>query len=306
MLEATYPGRIKVDYMQGYLEATWADLMPYDIIFVQRPSNTVELDFVSRCGSAHKKIWVDYDDLLTGIPQGSPVHHISKDNHWVIPSILKAADLVTVSTSAIKQAYKECNPNIHVVKNAHNDFLFPVEAKENPEIKGMKKPRIVWRGSPTHDGDLHAWKKELKRIQKKYSLHTFGWFSEFARRELGIRYENMRRGMETMDYFHEFYKINPHLSLFPLEHTEFNQSKSNICALETLYAGGICMVPEGFPEFTGTALQFNSVNIEELIKRVLSDPETFMRLHNAHWNKVLSDQILSKTNAQRIQLIEAL
>lgn len=304
-LERAYPDQIKVSYMGNFHEATWADILPFDVIFVQRPSNQRELEFISLCGTAHKKIWVDYDDLLTDIPQSNPVHGGAKDNTWIIPSILNASDLVTVSTNTLRSKFIKYNPNTHVVKNAHDDFLFHVEHKELPNLEAENQ-KIAWRGSPTHDADLFFWSKTLKQVSENYPMYTFGRFSEFMRMFYNVQRENMFHSMSVLDFMHEFYRFNAPITVFPLEDNLFNQAKSNICALETLYAGGICFVPEGFAEFTGTALTFNENNLLELIDSVLSDKEKFIKLHNALWENVCKSQLLSITNKKRLELILSL
>jgi len=109
--------------------------------------------------------------------------------------------------------------------------------------------------------------------------------------------------MTVLDFMHEFYRFNAPITIFPLEDIPFNQAKSNICALETLYAGGICLVPEGFAEFDGTAVRFNENTLLETIEDLLTDPEKFEEIHNHQWQKVCQTQLLSITNKKRLELI---
>jgi hypothetical protein len=303
-LEKCYPDQIKVSYMDNFLGAEWPDLLPFDIIFVQRPSNRQELDFIHRCKSAHKKVWVDYDDLLTEIPEVSPVYNHLPENQECIPIILAMADLVTVSTVKIQRAFIEYSRNVQVIKNAHNDFMFPVGAKEGPApLKGYK---VAWRGSPTHDSDWFTWRNTLRSVTRKKNFFAFGKMNEYMRSDLGIRRENFIPGMDVTRFLHQLYWFNPRIVLFPLDNIDFNKAKSNICALETIYAGGVCMVPEGFSEFTGTTIQFTKEDFRQLFDSLTKDDEAFLSVHQRHWETMLKDQILSKTNLKRLDLIKNL
>jgi anthranilate/para-aminobenzoate synthase component II len=98
----------------------------------------------------------------------------------------------------------------------------------------------------------------------------------------------------------------PDVMVFPLEEHNFNKAKSNIAAIEILYGGGICLSPQGLPEFAGTSLQFTKENIHGLMEQIMGNEVLFTEVHNRQCERSKEYQVLSVTNKQRLELIKNL
>lgn len=295
---------IQHTYLQNYIHAKWDDVLPYDVIFVQRPSTEREFNFLLICKRLGKKVWLDYDDLLTDIPPSNPVFHVNPDCAKWVYECCSIADLITVTTQPIKDKllFSGCK-NIHVVKNAHNDFVLPMaHAQKDGQIK---QPKIIWRGGITHEMDLFDYRVDMREIIDTFpAVRMFGNVSTYIKRDLGILDKMNIPGLPLEEYLNYLCQYNPTFLVFPIEDSEFNRAKSNIAAIEALYSGAICIVPEGFREFAGTSVSAKKGEFVETINAILDSDMKSIRRNQLE--KIQKDQVLSVTNEIRYKLITEL
>lgn len=295
---------IQHSYLQNYLKASWDDLLPHDVIFVQRPSTEKEFNFILIAKRLGKKVWLDYDDLLTDIPPSNPVFHVNPDCAKWVYECCSVADLITVTTQPIKNKllHSGCK-NIHVVKNAHNDFILPMNLAQKDGQ--LKQPKIVWRGGITHEMDIFDYRNDMRQIIDTYpAVRMFGNISTYIKRDLGIMDKMNIPGMPLEEYFNYLCNYNPTFVVVPLENTEFNQAKSNIAAIEALFSGAICIVPTGFSEFANTSVNSEKGEFVETIEVIISSD--FHSIRKNQLEQIKKDQVLSVTNEIRYKLIKEL
>ena len=224
---------------------TWASMTHADAVFMQRPykdGHVVKMEIAKDIGL---KLWVDYDDYLLGVPADNPNHAIynSKETKMNILRCLAMADVVTVSTQALADLYKDFNKNIVVVNNAYEKRLYPYR-KPAPRNK-----LVMWRGSSTHHRDAMGYAQPIIELQnderfKDWTYHYVGdnlWFiTEFTPHASTLWSE----AIDVIRYFKHIHEVAPSLMMVPLHDSAFNRCKSNIAWIEATHAGGVALVPD--------------------------------------------------------------
>lgn len=278
---------------------SWVNMLSCDVLFMQRPFDESHLYFITQAKNMGKKIIVDFDDLITDVPEHNPCYSLYLHNKKHILQILRIANEVWVSTESLKQQWSRYNKNIYVISNAHNDYVFPVEKKKN---FNRESKTIFYRGGDTHRLDLMGISAEISIIAKNNSCFNFYFMGcddnhEFRR----INSENsnvmVTNGVPFIQYFNHLCELNPLLMLCPLEETTFNSCKSNISWLEGTYAGAAFVGKKTLPEFSYEPI----FNIDKLGKfEDYIQPKRAERFHNESWNYIKNNLLLSITNQQRI------
>lgn len=283
----------------------WHTLYTSDVVFFSRPNGSHLMDIIAEVKDMSKIVWVDYDDLLDGLNDYNPakVHFGREDIIESVKLILAMADAVSVSTQYLKDAYQQyAKAGIVVLKNAFDSSLFnfmPVRPQADPI-------RLHWRGSATHLGDLMTvkpvfdyviksddWKVKFHGLQK-WMLHAYPEGYDLA------DWEN-----RLFRYFKTLAGENPDWLIFPLIDDPFNQSKSNISAIEALTAGAAVLAPSGFPEFImpGVINYHDQSHLMALVKEIESgalDKVTHV-MRGRQW---MSEKLTLKIeNGKRLDLI---
>ena len=119
----------------------WSDLLMYDVVMIQRPYTADLIPFIKQIKIMGIKLWLDYDDNLLDVPEDNPAYtrymqQNVKDN---ITTVLKLADVVSVTTNALKVAYQKYNPNIKVIPNSFNDSLFMRDSQKYTRWEGGRR-----------------------------------------------------------------------------------------------------------------------------------------------------------------------
>lgn len=302
-------------YYDGGMGYSWADLLPYDVLLLQRPSMDAakRIKLIEFMKSLGKKIWVDFDDNLFDVPMENRVSDsITQDVKMSMFQLLNLADLITVSTQDLKDYYQKIGikPTIEVVPNAWNFDLHGFadcynEVKEVPPPQ-KKKVKYLWRGSETHQGDLIS---AGEAIMKAASVHqdlvhwTFMGYNPWMLTEnIPREWWSYIKSEDIMEYFRNLKAQAPQLMFFPLRDNALNRSKSNIAWMEATYAGAVCIAP-GWPEWNkpGVMPYFNDEDFEKL----LIDPQP--EKHNDWWEEsadyIRENLSLTKVNAKRKELL---
>lgn len=226
----------------------WHHIYESDVLVVSRPNGDEVLNLIAESKRMGKKVVVDIDDLLHGLTDANPAakHFNKPEILQSIETALNMANSLIVSTPYLADFYRAYFAGqITVIPNCVIPEITPYAIN-----KPIHNPlRVFWRGSTTHLADLHTVEKvwNIMANSTDYSLMFIGverfimpWFQGKAHfipwQTLFALWEGMRNsGIDV--------------GLFPLTNDAFNQSKSNIFAMEVLTAGGLPIVPEGFPEF---------------------------------------------------------
>jgi hypothetical protein len=250
--------------LHPYLEGggyTWADLLSYDWIFLQRPSldASKRIKLIEFCKRLKKKIWIDFDDNLFALPMENRVYDdITKEVKDSMFLVLNMADVITVSTPALKESFEKIGvkARIEVIPNAW-DFELNGFADSFNEIKQLPPPqqtkvKYLWRGSETHWMDLmgagEAIMGAIGELQNKVMWAWMGYNPVFLTENVPIEWWSYSKGEDIFEYFRNLKMYAPQVLFFPLRDNHLNRSKSNIAWMEATFAGAVCIAPN-WPEW---------------------------------------------------------
>jgi hypothetical protein len=284
----------------------WDFLNLFDIVFMMRPTEVHHLNIIKACNNFNIPVWIDYDDLLTNIPQDNPayfVHYNSKDYKAVIDQILMRCTFATFST---KKLMETMAPNIlkksTVIPNAMDLEMF-----RKPKLIGTGD-RILWRGGTTHKRDIYEFSGPIRE-----TLRGSGWIAEFmAYNPIEItEYIDCEYTpyMNKADYFNRMANMNSKISIVPLSHKEgdiqFNQSKSNIAWMESTYAGMAVLAPN-WDEWRrpGIVNYTDKKDFAQKLNSMMNGEYDLESLRQASWNFIRTEISLEKTNVIRYELLK--
>lgn len=280
---------------------TWSFLCQYDGVFFQRPFQNVEiLRFVK---DMHIPIWVDYDDNLFEIPQANnrafDVYVDEKVQNNLV-EIAKLADIVSVSTKALKTFYDGMNADVRIIPNALNFDLLG----EPSTAKTQKY--VMWRGGDSHRMDIRVFESEIMERQSKYNEWT--WiYAGFNPWELYTKNKRYIKAQDPILYFKWLKATSPSILQVPLHDIFFNRCKSNIAALEGTWAGAVCVVPD-WEEWQIPGL-VNYSSVEEFgtkLELALNEQFSFKKYRTMAMDYIRENYDLDKVNNLRVQLLKDL
>jgi hypothetical protein len=290
-------------------EINMIHLAHMDAVFLQRPSSVGHLELIQICKNLRIKVWVEYDDNLFCVPTSNPAQLLlDKNTKKIIADIMDGADIISVSTEQLKQDLSKIIPSkklIRVIPNAFNDYLFKDEPVYQPNNI------IFWRGTQSHQADLHQFSDEIIRVAKKNPqwLFNFMGYNPFFITEKLPNQSIHTQGQELFKYHEVIKRIHPNLALVTLTDTEFNRCKSNIAWIEATYAGAVTLGPT-MPEWIKPGL-LNYHSIEHfgaLLNELICEKAipAGKKLHALSWEYIQDNLRLSKVNEQREALLEEL
>ncbi|MCS7055083.1 MAG: glycosyltransferase [Thermoflexales bacterium] len=149
-----------------------------DVIFIQRDFAIYAEEYdavVARARSAGKPIVYDIDDLLFDLPEDHPAFPRYQQCRTAILRAAAEADLVTVSTQALRIFLSPFNPSIRVLPNCLPDDLWQTSGEiRRPEPFGEAEGlRIGFIGSNTHTADLDLIAEAIIEVLKAYPSAKF-------------------------------------------------------------------------------------------------------------------------------------
>lgn len=140
----------------------------------------------------------------------------------------KNADLVTVSTKFLQEKVKPFNKNVQILRNVLDENLWELSNRQQHKVT------IGYMGTRSHDNDLKIVTPALNKLKNE-----FGDFVEFeyigaiqgpceiiGAKEIKISNSDYPVFVDCMK------KIHWDIGIIPLEHNEFNKSKSDLKFLE--------------------------------------------------------------------------
>ena len=283
-------------------QMTWADIAQMDLVYMHRPFALEHLKFAQYVKEMKIPLWMDYDDDLTSIPEWMSFYqtYMTEQTQKIIATLIGLADVLTVSTQALKDRFQSLNKAITIIPNALNDFIFDT----NPMPYNANKI-MMWRGSETHHVDLLTFSETIKKSVNKedWEWQYFGYNPWFLPKT---------RHIPTMDpimYFRSIRSINPGVMFVPLVDDTFNRCKSNINWLEATYAGSVCLVPEFESWDVRGVFRYATIAEFSALLEFLMSPESIL-LRKSHylasWEHIKDNYLLSVVNGKRKAIIKQL
>ena len=191
-----------------------------------------------------------------------------------VAKALEQADMVTVTTDILAEAYKKYNPNVVVLPNCIDMNLWkqlPLK-RENDEI------RLYWGGGDSHYGDWMLMPDVLKAIMDKYKnvkLVIQGTLFKASIKDLPQDRIEHHGWVNIHAYPYKTAIINPDIAIIPLEDTSFNRCKSNIKWVEMSALGVPCVTSHVSP-YKEYAVENNGIFIENNDKDAWIDGISYM------------------------------
>jgi hypothetical protein len=277
---------------------TWSLLCQYDGVFLQRPWNTLPL--VKFLKEMKIPIWMDYDDNLFEIPQANSRAFDTFADETVeknMVEIAKLADIITVSTKALKTLYDQLCKDVRVIPNAIN-YEIVGDGHHGPVNK-----TILWRGGDSHRMDLRFYETEIMDRQEKFTdwLWIYAGYNPW---EFITKNKKYRKPEDPILYFKWLREYGPKAMQVPLHDCFFNRCKSNNAALEGTWAGAVCIVPDWEEwQIPGTLKYRTPQEYGEKLDVILKEHISFNKYRSMAMDFIRDNYDLNKVNCLRVQVI---
>lgn len=295
---------IKIDDLTHKTWTSWSALVGYDILIFHRPFEAIHADVINQ--ARNMGIWViaDYDDDVLNIPDIHASYDLYKENRANILLSIRQADEVWVSTPCIRETFYNFNHNIHIIPNAHNDYLMPVEYKKsfNPANK-----KVVYRGGNTHRLDLKHSSNELVKLAAENKDWEFTFIGVIDNQEFFDDNKDNTNVFLTsktpiVQYLTYLQGLNAAIMICPLDEHKLNRGKSNISWIEGTYAGTAFFGNKLLPEFN-----ISTILPLSLLSRSISENHigTLKKCNEESWQYIKNHLLLSNINKIRIERLLA-
>lgn len=283
-----------------------ADYYP-DVIVVQRNSFSFEeaSALVDFCRNDDVRLIYDIDDNLLDM-ESHPEEDQYRAYHPVIKLLLRAANLVTVTTENLREALSDFNSNIRVVPNCIDRGLWlsgGADFDVRPSQHRSDSVVFGYMGTVTHASDLEVIKQAVMRVRERHPQVRFELIGGRPCDDGEDWYSRVQIPVGCYDYvnFVRWFRQNCHwdFAVAPLEANSFNRYKSYIKALEysvkelpgiftnnSIYNG---VIESGV---NGILVANTTEAWDEAIERLVMDERLRLRLGQAAYERVINEHIL--------------
>lgn len=208
------------------------DVKDSDVLVFSHCMDRVHVQIAEWAKRAGVKVWIDFDDDYREVPVHNDHHNAVRASLINSMALLGLADIVTVSTEELKEAYKDIRTDIHVLPNSIYEHEMADGWNENKTW--------LWRGGNYGMRDVWARIEDLNTIGRTGAeMLWMGAIPCFLPAEI---LEGRVIGWVPVERFFEWLaRIAPGYIWKPLEMHQFNSCKSNIALLESAVAGALCV-----------------------------------------------------------------
>lgn len=221
-----------------------------DVIVFHRPENPDKLKLIKYLKELGKKIVFDNDDTYKDNEQVKLNKYMDKERvdrglkaiNGVVDECIKEADLVTASTEFLAEEYRKINPNVVVLPNCVDPFLF-----DEPLRNEGEKVRIGITGSVGLTSDLDVLAPIFRHYENDprvqlvfFSLHGKSEQTKLVQEIYVGEYETLNsfKNVEwqpmvpASEYYETLNNLRLDIMIIPRTDTYFNRCKSNLKFLE--------------------------------------------------------------------------
>lgn len=272
----------------------WTSYMNVDLVYLHRPSSLVDYEVIRQTKLHGIPLWIDMDDDLENITSDNPVfeNYAVPQTKQTIDYAIEHADVLSVGGIRHWKRLKNSRKVYHI-PGALDDRLLK-----------FKKPfkysnKVAWRGSESHKIDLIKNAYLIDYFLQDYEWVFFG-FNPFWLKDGKYKWSGIQNLFEFIDTICE-YNATRHVVF--LEDNEFNRVKSNLSVMDAALAGSCVFAPnfEEFNKIPGLFLYEKPSNLERFF--LLTESELRER-HEATWNYLVKNLLLSKINEIRREILE--
>lgn len=213
----------------GYPKAVHFERLGIQTLFSQRQVDDNHLQALAELRDLlpDLRIVMDFDDLLTAVPQHS-IHHakVWKDMPRRLEALGRLCDCLTVSTPALAEAMRAYHDDIRHIPNGIDPSRWPAQTVATRPATA--KLRVGWAGGISHAGDLAVIRELVAALADEVEWVFLGMCLEEMRPLLAEFHE----GVPFADYPRKLAELSLDLAIAPLELNHFNECKSNLRLLE--------------------------------------------------------------------------
>ncbi|MDE2104058.1 MAG: hypothetical protein KGL39_42870 [Patescibacteria group bacterium] len=279
-----------------------------DLVYLMKCSSLEAVRIMEMARTCKKPTWYDLDDDLFNITlENDAFAYYSgtapgfQDIPQNISILLANCDIVTVSTQVLLAIVKKFRPNkpTVVIPNALDDYML----KRFDEKPAPRQKLITWRGGSTHQRDLDEFEPQLMELMKELKDWKWLFMGHAPYRLIEAFPENVytTKQIPYFDWMEEFWHMGSAIHIVPLADTAFNRSKSNLAALEAIYAGATPICPKEWLEVPAPLYVDDFLGC---VKSSTTQETIFGNIKRMEWLK--RNKILSVVNPERLKIIESL
>lgn len=266
---------------------------------MQRPIGDAHMHIAMRCRRLGVPLWIDYDDLLSEVPDDNKTHQMYEGAKHTLNKILDHATIITTSTRLLAEKLAELGGNKYmVIPNALDPMFGKIQFPSDGD-------GVAWRGSYLHERDLLSVRQGIFAAWKKCGKpFTFMGMNPWFLSDIGMKFSSMQYG-DIVEYFGMLMQRHWRVFFVALHDSEFNRCKSAIAYIEATFAGAAVVAPD-FPEWRLPGVMTYTTE-GELCDHIalLAGNETLAR---ENWGKAAAyineNLLLEKVNEIRWELIK--
>ncbi len=316
---------------QSHVDATFGldyNGEPVDLVIIDRlwrydVSLPLVQELVNRIRLKGIRIVYALDDNYFDLPffeDSRPVSEILP----VVSFLLHQADVVLVTTPALRQRLLEYNPNIHILPNQLDERLLVPRFPSDRDLR-MDQKRIVigYMGTFTHDRDFMLVLPALKSIHQRYpgqiEFQIVGVVNKEQTKqelqELPVRYVYPRHEEHEYPLFMLWFTGHIHwdIGISPVVNTPFNDCKSDIKFLD--YASiGAAGIYSSSPAYSATVhhrqngwlAENTPAAWEEALETLIYDPALRLNLIQDAGRYLYTQRTLAQRGTDWVALLKSL
>ena len=215
-----------------------ADMEGVDVFIAQRPIGPVGMRTWDNLSGAVARVYECDDDLLTVDPSGLP-HLCDERVRDSIRYLLRASEMVTVSTPHLAGEYARYNRNVRVLPNMINADVLDLPRRRRENVT------VGWAGGDSHLVDMCFAQDPLRAVLDRHpevDMHFTGrdWSPLLHRECLWTGWHG-----DIWDYYKA---IDYDIGVAPLADIPFNYSKSHLKCLDYA-ARGVPVIASDLPPY---------------------------------------------------------
>ncbi len=279
----------------------------FDTFILLRPQGEAAINLITVAKRWHKRVIIDWDDNCLILDQYNPMYSQYEQEKATTIKCLMLADEIWVATQAIKDAFRLYNKNIHVIPNAWDNHVFPVNKKRTFDYNKIAS----YRGGDSHYGDMYDTGIPEQIISmvtdnRDWTFNFYGQRFHYLEKRTPENYVSYPGGWPMKQFQEMMQKTNSCIFFYPLATTPFNKGKSNCSLLEASYAGSAFFGNKSLPEFNfDFIIDFNELGeiLKGLTKKrsVKIIQEILRRNNERAWDYIQDNLLVSKVNQLRIE-----
>ncbi len=291
-----------------------------DVLFTQRvaiPCRDAVERILVHCRQHGIRIVYDIDDNLFALSPAHCDYEYYRDKLSAAFALLKAADLVTVSTGTLREQLAAFNPRIEVLPNALSAAIWSLELPP-PRLKARRPLRLIYMGTSTHHADLAMVRPALRRLKAEMGVALQIDIIGITPESDDGLYRRIPIPMAITESYPLFVRWlrcqGPwDIGIAPLVDNMFNINKSDLKLLDYT-AIGATVACSAIGPYAGTVTDgHNGLLVEygendwyQALRRLIDDPALRDGLWKAAWQQLVQTRTLEVQRTSRRALLTRL